>query len=132
MWPRLARRGIPIVGQPIAISSLLQCGRVSLDAESTQTRLAKEAKVQLQCGRVPLDAESLARTCLGSADMSLQCGRVSLDAESPKRSRRRFSFIRFNVAASRSTRNLFAGNAVAVRCKTASMWPRLARRGIRT
>src|SRR5437667_311495 len=105
MWPRLARRGIPVGAFCL---NHMSCA-------SMWPRLARR-------GIAWRDIDNIEA-------LWLQCGRVSLDAESAECARHSPRRLRFNVAASRSTRNLQAEGWAGERYH-ASMWPRLARRGI--
>ena len=96
MWTRLCRRGIiqPVNAPPPV--NPLQCGRVSVDAESVGMVGRRPEFLVLQCGRVSVDAESSMASKLSYQTAQLQCGRVSVDAESgfksrPRRSPRRRS-----------------------------------------
>src|SRR5947209_5713652 len=106
MWPRLHRRGIAFYLPRPASLPKLQCGRVFIDAESPAFVPDVFVEIALQCGRVFIDAES--RSIAPTPTMSL----------------------RFNVAASSSTRN-HASRLQHIHGREASMWPRLHRRGIR-
>jgi len=76
-------RNLVISDDALQFSSL-QCGRVSLDAESRVRDRIASVLSWLQCGRVSLDAESPPHRTRRGCACRLQCGRVSLDAESDR------------------------------------------------
>jgi hypothetical protein len=101
----LCRRGIRLWLHDATHQGLLQCGRVSVDAESARSREGPNESVASMWPR--LCRRGIGATRETTRDIvQLQCGRVSVDAESSAMSRSRASSWSFNVAASRSTRNL--------------------------